>query len=470
MNPIKTPQEMLAEMAGIPHMAGGSSVGQFANKIADAIAKYKRVYGKAPTPEEVKGLEKYVSNLSNPTGPTRFNASRLAETTPAQEHLVDNAGRAYRAVPSPRGLTTPEQAAGYTTDPFANTGANFRAREGLYDDKVKAFESRDPFLTQAMTGRPPSGTRQKPFTANIDDLVAQNAALESKGIYTGSTGTKPGDLPTQSTTPSADYFASMSSAMENEALPENLVSVLRQKLGRQPTEDEINSVIADLNVLGMDYTGMGASVFGKKPAMPKGRPTKQQQAEIDAWRRLGIDSGQSRSAVDATSSDLRSRYPSLQREVDFGPEPGMKQGGSTSAEQMRHMMLASGKTPQKFAAGGKPSLAMLDEWTASQKDPYDMAPKLQAYKPGMRERATDAIAPYLEKMGMEPRRAYEQASAITGKDTLMSPATIFDVIAPFEAAEDLAKGNPVGTGLSLAGFIPGAAAGVKALKKTKKLK
>jgi hypothetical protein len=146
------------------------------------------------------------------------------------------------------------------------------------------------------------------------------------------------------------------------------------------------------------------------------------------------------------------------------------EGGQITPDEMRHMMLVQGQTPQKFAGGGKPGIVELDQWTASQKDPYDFAPKFQAYEPGFRERATDAIAPYLEKIGMEPRRAYEQASTITGRDTLMSPATIFDPIAPVEAAQDLSRGDITNAGLTLMGFIPGAAAATKAIKKTKKRK
>jgi hypothetical protein len=217
--------------------------------------------------------------------------------------------------------------------------------------KLKVIDDRDPFLTEAMTGRKPSGTYQKPFTTNVDDLAAQKAQLESKGVYGGHTATEPGDMPVQSTTPSADYFAERAAALENRALPDNLVSSLRKQLGRQPTEDEINAYIANLNVLGMDYTGKGASSFGLRPEMPKGRPNKAKQAEIDKWKQFGVDSGQSRSAVDASGSDLRNRYPSLQREVEWGPEPEFKKGGSTTPEEMRHMMLAYGKTPQKFKDG-----------------------------------------------------------------------------------------------------------------------
>jgi hypothetical protein len=365
MNPIKTPQEMMAELAGIPRMAGGGGApGRLtagASAIYNNLVKKATAVKRAPlNAKELAIIEQHAASLSRPTStgvPTQ--PGRLEATTPAANNLVDQQGNAYRAVQGPRGLTTPEQAKGYDIDPFGMSPANMRAREeiidnkpvSLYDNNVKAFEDRDPFLTEAMTGRKPSGTYQKPFTTNVDDLAAQNAQLESKGVYGNRTATEPGDMPTQSTTPSADYFAQMSTAAENRALPDNIISELRKQLGRQPTEDEINAYIANLNVLGMDYTGKGASVFGLRPAMPSGRPTKEQQAGINAWKQKAIDSGQSRSAVDASGSDLRNRYPSLQREVEYGPEPEFKNGGSTTPEDMRHMMLAYGQTPQKYKEG-----------------------------------------------------------------------------------------------------------------------
>lgn len=370
MNPIKTPQEMLAELAGIPHMAGGSSVGQFTKQIAEAIAKYKRVYGKAPSPEEIKGLEQYVTNLSVPTPAPKLNPARLAATTPHPELLVDEAGYGYRAAQGPRGLTTPEQAKGYDVDPFGMSPINKAARKEAYElgtrqlktkeggdvfatlpTGLKVIEDRDAFLTKQMVDRTPSSTYLKPFTTSVDDFRANQAALEARGTYGTHTGTEPGGIPTQSITPSADYFANMAASVENRGLPDNLVSTLREKLGRQPTEDEVNAFIANLNVAQHDYTGLGSSVFGLKPEMPKGRPTKAQQAEIDAWRQRAIDSGEASSAVTATGSDLRNRYPSLQREVEMGPDTGMKMGGSVTPEQMRHMMLMSGRTPSKFAGG-----------------------------------------------------------------------------------------------------------------------
>lgn len=346
-------------MAGIPHMAGGSSVGQFTKQIAEAIAKYKRLYGKSPSAQEVEMLNKHVASLSNPTSkgiPT--NPARLAGTTPGQNHLVDEAGRAYRAVPGPRGLTTPEQAKGYELDPFGMGQGNFAARQeivkdkpvSLYDYNVKPFETRDPFLTEAMTGRAPTRTNQKPFTTSVDDLAANKAQLESKGIYEGHSGTEPGGLPVQSTTPSADFFAERSAALENAKLPINIRSTLREKLGREPTEDEINSFISNLNAMGHDYTGQGTAAFANARPFPKGRPTKEQEAEIAAYRQNAIDSGISPSATTAGTAELKRDYPNLLREREWGPE-GHADGGQITADQMRHTMLVNGQTPQYFKEG-----------------------------------------------------------------------------------------------------------------------
>ena len=405
MNPIKTPQEMMAELAGIPRMAGGG--GAPGKLTAGAAAIYNNLVKKATAvkraplnAKELAIIEQHASSLSRPTSPgIPTQPGRLEATTPNPELLVDRTGYGYRASPGPYGLTTPEQAKGFEVDPFGMSPQNMAAREEAYQlgtrqlktkdggdvfaslpTKLKVIDDRDPFLTEAMTGRKPSGTYQKPFTTNVDDLAAQNAQLESKGVYGGRTATEPGDMPTQSTTPSADYFAERAAALENRALPDNILSQLRKQLGRQPTEDEVNAYIANLNVLNMDYTGKGASVFGLKPTMPKGRPTKAQQAEIDAWRQKAIDSGQSRSSADASNYDLKTKYPSLQREVEYGPEPEFKKGGSTTPEDMRHMMLAYGKVPQKYKDAYK-NMSGFNKAVAAV-GPADVAYELSQKRPG----------------------------------------------------------------------------------------
>jgi hypothetical protein len=142
---------------------------------------------------------------------------------------------------------------------------------------------------------------------------------------------------------------------------------------------------------------------------------------------------------------------------------------------MLHQMIVAGQEPQKFSGGGRPGIVELDEWTVSQNDPYNMAPKFQAYEPGIRERATDAIAPYLEKMGMTPRRAREQAGVITNDMSSMDPqgitaktgigpALFLDPLAPLEAVEEFKRGDVLSGGLS-ASILPGQAMAIKPLRK-----
>jgi hypothetical protein len=156
--------------------------------------------------------------------------------------------------------------------------------------------------------------------------------------------------------------------------------------------------------------------------------------------------------------------------------PTMKaEGGQITPRDMLAEMFVNKMVPQRFAGGGQPGIKELDEWTASQKDPYDMSPKFQAYEPGIRERATDAIAPYLEKIGMTPRRAREQAGVVTGDMGSMDPQSItaktglgptmfLDPLAPFEAVEQFKRGD-VGSGLLSASILPGQAMAIKPLRK-----
>jgi hypothetical protein len=452
IQPIKTPEEMLAEMAGIPRMAAGKAVvGQFDRAIAGAVAKFKQLYGKSPSAQEMEALKSHVQGLSSPTSPIL----RSGKGTEA---------RAQFELGTDLNLINPDTA-------------------------------RDPFLTKMQLDRTPKGTQLRPKTFDISDPnVTKN--IEERQM----SGLMDEDIPEASqrisSTPSADYFGEVSSNIENAALQGGAFDMLKaefvKKFGRYPNADETNQMIADYNIMRQQYGPKGISVVGERPRTARG---------MEEFRAEARNEGIEESALTNPPADYpkylknelaiqRGELPSIKipkakkknavEPTDFYVDdegnlvkvfPTMKAaGGQITPEEMMHQMIIAGQEPQRFAAGGRPGIKELDAWTASQKDPYDFAPKFQAYEPGFRERATDAIAPYLEKIGMEPRRAYEQASTITGRDTLMSPATIFDPIAPFEAAQELAQGNPVGAGLTLAGFIPGAAAATKAIKKTKKRK
>jgi len=314
------------------------------------VKKFPAMMGRNPTAEDLAKIEYHAKEFSKPvhemsTAHAEELQRRLQATTPAKDMLVDASGRAYQPihnVDQTKGLMTPEQAAGYNVDQFGSTPANFRAREGLYAPDVQAFESRDPFLTQAMTGRPPSGTRQKPFTTNIDDLAANRASLEAKGQYGDVADVAPGGYPTQSTTPSADYFANMAAKIEAAKLPTNIQSTLREALGRNPTEDEINAAIANLNVAGHDYTGKGAAIFGERPKTKRGTLTAEEKEKLAQWRQQAIDSGMSRTAVNASPSDLAAKFPGIAAEQELGPALPFSHGGDVHPDQLRAEMIAHG--------------------------------------------------------------------------------------------------------------------------------
>ena len=432
-------------MAGIPRMAAGKAVvGQFDRAIAGAVAKFKQLYGKSPSAQEMEALKSHVQGLSSPTSPV-LRSGMSAQPRAAYELATDP------------NLINPDMA-------------------------------RDEFLTKMTTGRTTKGTNLRPMVEDITDpTVVKN--IEGQQLEEGARN---------SITPSADYFGEVSTNIENAALQGGAFDKLKQgffeKFGRYPDADETNALIADFNPARHQYGSKGVSVVGERPGTAKGMSEYRNQArneglaETYLTKRPGNYPQYLQDELELQKGILpakgmkeaRKKRASDIEPTDFYIDdegnlvkvfPTMKaEGGQITPEEMMHQMILAGQEPQRFAAGGRPGIKELDAWTTSQKDPYDFAPKMQAYEPGFRERATDAIAPYLEKIGMEPRRAYEQASTITGRDTLMSPATIFDPIAPFEAAQELAQGNPVGAGLTLAGFIPGAAAATKAIKKTKKRK
>lgn len=449
MNPIKTPLEMLFEQAGIPHMAlGGDVAKQFAARVAKAISEYKRIHGVAPSAQEVEALNKHVNMLQYPT-----SGLRTGETA---------APRAAYELGTDLNLINPDTA-------------------------------RDEFLTKVTTGRTTKGTNLRPMAQDITDpSVIKN--IETQQIER--------ELPS-SITPSADFFAERSRAIENEALAGGALDDLKmdfvKKFGRYPDQDELNALIADYNIVRHQHGERGVGIMNDRPGTSRG---------MEAWRGEGRNEGIEESYLfkrpgnypqyiqdelmlqrgelptKALKEAKKRRGLNIQPEdISIDPETGAvlksyptlkAEGGHITPNEMMHHLIAQGYEPQKLAAGGRPTLQELDAWTAAQVDPYDMKPKFQAYEPSFREAAADKIAPYLEKIGMTPARAYEQASTIVGHDmgtnpAYLSPTMVFDPVAPFQAVEELAQGKPVSAGLSLAAFAP-IKTGSKILKAIKKTK
>ena len=441
------------------------------------VKKFPAMMGRNPTAEDLAKIEYHAKEFSKPvhemsTAHAEELQRRLQATTPAKDMLVDASGRAYQPihnVDQTKGLMTPEQAAGYNVDQFGNTPANFRAREGLYAPDVQAFESRDPFLTQAMTGRPPSGTRQKPFTTNIDDLAANRASLEAKGQYGDVADVAPGGYPTQSTTPSADYFANMAAKIEAAKLPTNIQSTLREALGRNPTEDEINAAIANLNVAGHDYTGKGAAIFGERPKTKRGTLTAEEKEKLAQWRQQAIDSGMSRTAVNASPSDLAAKFPGIAAEQELGPALPFAHGGDVHPDQLRAEMIAHGYEPKKFAEGKStgvlgtdyqpeynPQATMQATPFISSEQPFTDYVK-GAVAPVLGQKATDRIFGGPQSGGEAVYTAGQMFNPVT-----MALSTLDEIPNTYR---NLKNKDYLGAGISSAGAALGLIPAIKPIKK-----
>lgn len=453
MNPIKTPLEMLFEQAGIPHMAlGGDVAKQFAARVAKAISEYKRIHGVAPSAQEVEALNKHVNMLQYPTSGLRTGMS---------------AG--------------PRASYELATDP----------------NLINPDTARDLFLTKMATDRTVKGTKLRPQTQDITNpQVMEN--IEGRQL----SGKLADDMTNvESITPTADYLARQSTGIENEILGGGVLDSLKegfaQKFGHYPNEDELNAIVAQFNPARHQYGEKGIGIMSERPPTARG---------MEDWRNAARTEGVEESYLTKRAGNYPKyirdelaiqrgevplsaiKKPKKQRALQVEPTesymegdvpvnvyPTLKaEGGHITPNEMMHHLIAQGYEPQKLAAGGRPTLQELDAWTAAQVDPYDMKPKFQAYEPSFREAAADKIAPYLEKIGMTPARAYEQASTIVGHDmgtnpAYLSPTMVFDPVAPFQAVEELAQGKPVSAGLSLAAFAP-IKTGSKILKAIKKTK
>ena len=446
-------------MAGIPRMAAGKAVvGQFDRAIAGAVAKFKQLYGKSPSAQEMEALKSHVQGLSNPTSPV-LRSGMSAQPRAAYELATDP------------NLISPDTA-------------------------------RDEFLTKMTTGRTTRGTNLRPMAQDVSDpSVIKN--IEAQQMSGQLDEVIPGASQGQSITPSADYFGEVSTNIENAALQGGALDMLKKdfvkKFGRYPDADETNAIIADYNIMRQQYGPKGNSVVSERPSTAKGMKEYRAEARNEGIQESALtkppsdypqylkDELQMQRGELPTSGirEAKKKRVSGVEPTDFYVDeegnlvkvyPTMKaEGGQITPDEMMHQMIVAGQEPQMFARGGRPGIVELDEWTASQNDPYDMAPKMQAYEPGIRERATDAIAPYLEKIGMTPRRAREQAGVVTGDMGSMDPQSIaaktglgptmfLDPLAPFEAVEQFKRGDVLGGGLS-ASILPGQAMAIKPLRK-----
>jgi hypothetical protein len=423
-----------------------------------AINNFKAINSRVPTAQEMAQLEQQANRFSSPTSPILRSGQSAAP-------------RASYELATDLNLVNPDTA-------------------------------RDEFLTKMTTGRTTKGTNLRPMAQDISDpSVVKN--IEGQQMAGQLDEAIPGASQVGSTTPSADYFGEVSTNIENAALQggafDKLKQAFAQKFGRYPDADETNAMIAEFNPARHQYGAQGAGIMSERPPTAKG---------MTDWRNAARQEGIPETYLTERSAkypdyikdelelqrgilpakaikEAKKRRPKEVEPIDFYIDengnpvkiyPTMKaEGGQITPRDMLAEMFVNKMVPQRFAGGGQPGIKELDEWTASQKDPYDMSPKFQAYEPGVRERATDAIAPYLEKIGMTPRRAREQAGVVTGDMGSMDPQSItaktglgptmfLDPLAPFEAVEQFKRGD-VGSGLLSASILPGQAMAIKPLRK-----
>lgn len=334
VNPIKTPQEMMYEQAGIPHMSiGGSTLTAGAKMLMEqAVKRFKSLTGRHPNAEELAQIEQHAAGFSKPT-----------------------------AEPS---MSTAE--------------AKWRAKDPNY---LNPDDTRDPLVIKQMTGRTKSGTKNPVKTEDVhaNPVVEADTPLAAQEVTESSLsksevpsiadeGAHPGmmadDTPVSestfkpSTTPSADYFANTSQAIENAAMNEKypttsktVYDVLQEKFfkehGRRPTPDEWEVIVAEYNPGRTNYrggeitgytSGAGYDPLISRPGTARG---------LDAWRQTGRDFGIKENYLvknpEKYTDEMKNALELLREHK--------KNGGQITPTQMAHEMLVHGRSPQKFAKG-----------------------------------------------------------------------------------------------------------------------
>jgi hypothetical protein len=373
LNPIKTPTQMMYEQAGIPHYDRGGVIGQFANRIQDAIRKYTKAVGKPPSAEEVKQLEDHIRSLSQPTGNAPQTMARTQQQTPFSNQLVDQSGRPYPTATSPTGQAiTPERAKGVATresvgpyqdlpSQFGMSPANIKARAYPKGQFLNAFPE-DEFMSMANTGRTGNRTWNKSFTPSTEELAtrqqlgeeAMDLSDEAMGGLDAIRMTE-GDIP-QMTSASAP-FAKRAAQLEGPgidkltdemllgkhgALVDKVVADFRARGIDPDQEDIVNAINAMINPMRHNYTG--ANPIAQRPVQGRGPAT----AEMNAWRDEARMSGLPETVVTKHPDDWKAQH---QRDylLDTAPE---QRAPFAKDWQMQELEDRRRRAVQGKAAGG----------------------------------------------------------------------------------------------------------------------
>ena len=477
LNPIKTPTQMMYEQAGIPHYDRGGVIGQFANRIQDAIRKYTKAVGKPPSAEEVKQLEDHIRSLSQPTGNAPQTMARTQQQTPFSNQLVDASGRPYQAVTTPEGRTiTPERAKGVATresvgpyqdlpSQFGMSPANIKARAYPKGQFLNAFPE-DEFMSMANTGRTGNRTWNKSFTPSTEELATRQQlgeeAMDLSDDAMGGLGAiraTEGDIP-QMTSASAP-FAERSASMEapgldkltdemllgkHGALVDKVVADFKARGIEPDQEDIVNAINAMINPMRHNYTGMNP--IAQRPMQGRGPAT----AEMNAWRDEARMSGLPETVVTKHPDDWKAQH---QRDylLDTAPEQrapfaqdwqmqeledrrrravqGKAEGGyMQSPRDMQAEMMVRGYNQGGYTQDPPTQqdiVNMIRRGDSRFPNAYDEAivrsmedteakkePRMSEYEPTPRERISSLGSGMLEKVGIRRPIARRAADTIVG--------------------------------------------------------
>jgi len=243
MTPFKTPKQMMMEMAGLPHYAGGREVfGKYVSSgvkqlMDEAVKRFTRSAGRAPHAQEMAELEQHAQQFAKPP--------YTPKTDPVTQARAAHALR---------------------VDPNINT-------------EMAPIYARDPFLTQQAFGRGVKGTHFAPDTMDINDpKVAQMVGEEVGGFRSAG-------APKTSLTPGAEWMVEKSEDVIARQLGGRgdiggqLKQAFLEKTGRNPNEDEMNALIAAFNPARHNFTGQEiGDVLLQRPKSRVGMPEWRENA------------------------------------------------------------------------------------------------------------------------------------------------------------------------------------------------
>ena len=416
-----------------------------------------------------------------------------------------------------KGVTTRETIGPFQGVPsqFDMSPVNIKARNYPKGQFQNAFPE-DEFMSMANTGRTANRTWNKSFTPSTEELATrQQLGEEAMDLTDDAMGgldalrVTEGDIPQM--TSASEPFATRAASLEapgldkltdemllgkHGALVDKVVADFRARGIEPDQEDIVNAINAMINPMRHNYTG--TNPISQRPMQGRGPAT----AEMNAWRDEARASGLPESVVTKHPSDW---FPKNQRDYLLDTEPAQRQPFAKDW-QMEELMDKRRREVQGKAAGGmmysprdmqaemmvrgysgggqtqQPTLEELTQYIRGGNSAMDNSademflrgmerrePSMREYKASPRERISSLGQEFLEKSGMGRQKARRTADTVVGGPSSNLPfnfgladiATLNPAgamaMAPMYASETghyLAKGEPIGAGMSALGMLP----------------